>query len=116
MNPHVLKEYHFLSLIYSTDDKQREALLKSMTMNQYKILVECIYNILYGVYEITPKEKSELSKYQTVIRRITSKELTHEQRKKLLVKNRFLLPHLLRSIIDSIDNGASDDSSSEAEV
>lgn len=53
MRKQVTRHLQFLSLLINADDRQREALLKSMNNDQFKILLECIYNVLYGSISIS---------------------------------------------------------------
>ena len=116
MNSGVLKHIHFLSLLCCADDDQKLALLKTMPMKQYKILIECVYNVLYGVYEMSQRDKKKLGEYKDVIRRLTDKTTTYEQRKRLLLRYHFILPLIVNTILSDKGNGTSDDFDSEAEI
>ena len=116
MNPQISKHFNFLSLFISGDGTQKLALLKTMTTQQYKILVECVYNVLYGVYRMTQKDKKKLAKHKDVIRRITDEGLTYMQRKRLLIRNHFILPVILKTILSESDDATSSEENSEAEL
>lgn len=55
MSKQVKRHTNFVSLIATSEDSQKVALMKTMTIEQFKILIECIYNVLYGVISINPK-------------------------------------------------------------
>lgn len=71
-----------------------------MTIDQLKILMECIYSVLYGVISINPKTKKKLMKYKKVIRELTDKHTTRIRRRKLLLKYVFLLPILIKTVLE----------------
>lgn len=78
----IARHIHFLSLLSDGDDKQRLALLKTMNLKQFKIVIECIYNVLYGMCTVSNKDKTKMKSYKDVIRRLTLKDITREHRKK----------------------------------
>ncbi|VDI00793.1 Hypothetical predicted protein [Mytilus galloprovincialis] len=57
-----------------------------MNNEQFKILLECIYNILHGVVTLSPLNKKKLLEYKTVIRKITAEDTQRLHRKRLLLK------------------------------
>ena len=102
MSKQFFKNINFLSLLVSAEDEQRVAIIKSMSEDQFKVLVECVYNILYGVITLSPQYKKKLFKYRNVIRKITEQGRTRLQRKKLLLKYRFLLPTLVKIVLSQV--------------
>ena len=120
MSKQVEKNISFISLLARSEDGQKIALLKSMTIEQMKVIIECVYNVLYGVVPMNTKTKNNLSRYKNVIRELTDKETTRVRRKKLLLKYRFVLPPIIKLVLDHINhinqNDEGNDSDSEAEV
>lgn len=103
MSRQVLKHVNFLSLLISCEDEQREALLRTMNNEQFKVLLECFYNILHGGVTLSTQNKKKLIEYKDVIRQITAEDTTRLQRKRLLLKHRFiLLPILLKIVLPQI--------------
>ena len=94
---------NFLSLLSNAEDEQKVVLLKSMNSEQFKVLLECIYNVLYGTISLSPKNKKKLSQYKDIIRRIIAEDTTRSQRRRLLLKYRsVLLPTLLKTVLSQI--------------
>ena len=111
-----MRHIHFLSLLVTCDDEQRAAMIKTMNMQQFKILVECIHNILYGVISISSSFKKNLAKHKTIIRKITDANTTRHHRKQLVLKYRFLLPGIIRVVLQHIKNDERNDTDSETEI
>ena len=88
MSKQVIRHVNFLSLLASAEDQQRLAMIKTMNNEQFKILLECIYNILHGVVTLSPLNKKKLLEYKTVIRKITAEDTHRLHRKRLLLKYR----------------------------
>lgn len=116
MSKQVKRHTNCLSLIATSEDSQKVALMKTMTIEQFKILIECIYNVLYGVISINPKTKKKLMKYKKVIRELADKHTTRIRRRKLLLKYRFLLPILIKAVLEEIQNDERDDTDTETEI
>lgn len=99
MSLQVMKHVHFLSLLASADDKQRVVMMKTMNDQQLKVLVECVYNILFGVIPLSPQYKKKISTHKNAIRQITEQDISRERRKRLLLKHRTILPTLLKVVL-----------------
>lgn len=102
MSKQVMKHINFLSLLAFTDEKQRYFMLKTMNDQQFKVLVECVYNILYGSVQISPRYKKKLYTHKTVIRKITEADITREHRRKILLKHHSILPTLLKILLPQL--------------
>ena len=96
----VRKHLTLFELLVHSPDIQRQALLKTLTDTQSKAVAEAIYNVLKGTCHISDKDKKNLNRYKSVIRRLVSSELTQKQRHRLLIKYRHLLPSLLKPVIE----------------
>lgn len=86
-------------LAYSTIE-QRKVLIKALTEEQLKVVLEAIYNVLFGTCPIEKALKKKLSSNKTVIRRMVSKDLTPKQQQRLLKKHSDLLPFLLKPVVE----------------
>jgi hypothetical protein len=93
MSELVKKEKHFLVLFLSTSDAQRRALINSITSSQLKAVVQVVYNALQGNLTVNDRVIRAVKGSRLVIRRFISKDLSHQQRKRLLSKytNQFLM-------------------------
>lgn len=86
-------------LVHSTDE-QRKVLIKKLTTEQMKVILEAIYNVLFGTCPIGEKDKKKLSAHKAVIRRMISKDLTQKQQQRLLTNHRDLLPLLIFPVVE----------------
>jgi ribosomal protein S20 len=100
MSDLVKREKHFLKLFLSTSNAQRRALINSITSSQLKAVVQIVYNALQGNLTVNDRVIRALKESRLVIRRFVSKDLTHQQRKRLLSKytKQFLL--LLKPVVN----------------
>ena len=98
MNKVIKKESDFIRLLLNTTGRQQRALIKSITHEQMKAVVQIVYNVLQGNRVISSKFKTKLAKYKRFIRRFVSNELTSRRRIILFLKYyQFILP-LLRAV------------------
>lgn len=102
MRQAILKEAHFVGLLLHADKSQQRALLRTISKNQMRVLVEVIYNVLHGYGNITEKDKIYLKKYQSVIRRLVDKHTAARKRKNLLLKYFAIFRKLLQAIEKNI--------------
>ena len=102
MSKQVLANVHFLSLLISCEEDQKIALLKTMNDKQFQLLVECFLNVLCGVFPLSQSDKKKLMRYKNIIRKITDRETTRIQRKKLLLKYRNIISIIVKPILDTI--------------
>ncbi|CAC5365859.1 unnamed protein product [Mytilus coruscus] len=99
MSKQVMRHVNFLSLWISAEDEQRLAMIKAMNNEQFKILLECIYNILHGGVTLSPLYKKKLFEYKTVIRKITAEDTSRIQQTRLLLKYRSnLIPTVVKIV------------------
>ena len=100
----VSKHLSLFELLIHSTDTQRHALLKTLTDSKLKAVLEAIYNVLKGTCPINDKEKKKMSPFKGVIRRIVSDKITQKQQQRLLIKNRHLLPSLLKPVVEILQS------------
>lgn len=83
----------FLRLLLNTNPRQKRALLKTLQKSQLNAIVQIVYNVLMGNRILPDKDKKDLFKHKTVIRRLVSKGVSQKERKRLLLK---YLAHVLK--------------------
>ncbi len=99
MNAIVKREGFFLGFLLSAKKKQRKCILKVITTQQLKVLVEIIYNVLHGFETvIDEKELQRLKTHKRVLRQIVAKRLSRAERIKLLSKHITIVIRLLHEI------------------
>ena len=96
------KHLSLLEFLVSANDDQRVAVLKTLAEAQIKVILESIYNVLFGTCPIQIKDKKKLKSQSAVIRRMVSnyKGLTLSQKRRLLRKHQRLLPLLLKPVVE----------------
>jgi len=93
LKPH--KEY--LLLIQKANKNQREALLKTATLQQLKAISECTLNVCTGNVKLTPRQFSTLKKHKNKIHKFLKSKSTGHRR--LALQTGGFLPILLSVIL-----------------
>lgn len=83
----------FLKILYSTDTKQRKALMKTMTENVYK-----------GTFPLTKYYIKRLSPHQQVIHKLSSKTVKKSVKRKLLLQQNTIIPILIKPALSVLNN------------
>jgi hypothetical protein len=96
----IRKHLPLLMLLVDASEAQAQAILKTLTPVQLRVILEAIYNVLRGTCPIGDKLKKNLYQRRGIIRRLVSKDLTRQQQQRMLVKHRQLLSLLLRPVIE----------------
>jgi len=89
----------FLGYLLTASKVQVKSLLRNLTTDQLKLLVEIIYNVAKGIIPLSDSDKSTLWKYKRIIHRVLLQGLTRRQRQQRLVKIRDLLPIFIRGYL-----------------
>ena len=92
------KSARFFGVLLDASDKQRLAILKTVSDSQLRSLLEAIYNVLKGNCPIGETTKRGLSRYKKVLRRLVSKEFSLNQKRRLLIKHHRILPLILKPV------------------
>ena len=106
----------FLNLLHSSHAKQRKALLKTMTQNQLKVLIEVIYNIFKGTLRLSKYYIKKLFPHRTTIRSIASRRVNRKRKRDIFVKKHSIIPILIKPVLSLLLNGAGNDTPSEGEI
>ena len=97
MSRRISENKHFLFLLYTTDTKQRKALLGSITKEQLMSFCELVLNIIKGVIPVSRETKNKLKRYARVLRLLAEKRSVSRGRKiALLLKHMRLVLMILR--------------------
>ena len=62
MNSLIKNEKYFILFLLTTNRKQQQALVRSITKSQLKALVQIVYNIIHGFLSLPENDKKELTK------------------------------------------------------
>lgn len=98
-----------LRLIEKCPKTLRKQLLKKLPIRAVKTICECCHNLLKGNIPLTPKQKKELVKHKTVLRKIAAKKGALYVKKKLIVQRGGFLNILIPAAIGTLSaliNGA----------
>lgn len=84
------------SLFLASSRKQQVMyILKTLSKDQLRIILEIFYNITNGIISISTKDKIKISKYKSIVRKILGSDLKWGSRKKLLWKIKHLVPIII---------------------
>lgn len=98
----MLNAAHFIGLLLKADKRQCVALLRTITNDQMRAIVEIIYNVMYGYGHITHRDIRYLKNRRTIIRQLVAKSLPAKRRKELLRKYFSVVRILLKVIRNNI--------------
>lgn len=92
----------FIKFLLDIPKQQLVWFLKMITKEQLQAIIEIIYNVVQGVCPIPATNKSVLSKHKNLIRALVSKRTTLSERKRLLLKLRYILQIVLKAYIEYV--------------
>lgn len=98
MNDLIIKESCFLRLLLDTNNEQRNAMIKTITQRQLKVVVQIAYNVLQGAREVSRKDINRLIRHRLVIHRFIDKQTTHVRRVGLLLKYLDIILPLIKTV------------------
>ena len=91
------KVKHFLTLLLTTSDEQKRALLESVTDEQIHAITEIIHNLLH-VVDITPEARKDLKKRMHVLSKLSKKKASVRSKRNLLFTHARLVLKTLKLI------------------
>lgn len=93
----------FLTLLYSTNNLQRKALLKTVPTKQLNALCKIFYNVYKRMVKLSQYFVKQLVPFKKEILNIVNKRLCASQKKTALIRLRSKLPILLKPVLALID-------------
>lgn len=96
------KHKHLLYSVKEAKPKLRAAILKNSDDDFIKVLHEIAHNTLSNNVPLTVKQKHDLTKYKTCIRKLACPKRTLVQKRKQLVQKGGFLVGLLGSLLSSM--------------
>lgn len=105
MSRSVQSEYSFLHLLYTTNDIQRIALIKSITAKQLQVLCEIVLNVYRRTVKITRYFVKKLVPFKREILTLINRTSSFSKKKIALVKLRSILQIILRPVLSLLNNG-----------
>jgi len=90
------KHIHFLKhLAFTGDKRQKQILIHYATKEQIKCFLEILGNIIYGVIDITDKEKSFLKKSKESVLYLWDKQIDIEEKRTYMTSNILFVTKIL---------------------
>lgn len=105
MSRRVQSQYSFLHLLYTTNDIQRTALIKSITAKQLQVLCEIVLNIYRRTVKISRYFVKKLVPFKREILTLINRQTTFSKKKIVLIKLRSVLQIILRPVLSLFNNG-----------
>ena len=102
MSTRLRQNWAFLNLLATASTKQRKALLETSSLQQFKTLLEVIYNVIHN-RTVLPSDDyiRNLYKYRHLLRRLT-KRRGRDKKSQVLKRHGFIQP-LLKPLLSSLN-------------
>jgi len=97
----VKKNMSFIKLLSTTDDRQRAALLKTMTNQQLEFLRQVIRNILEEVLVVPRQVIKNLEKYAKCLRDFADSKVKGRRERCLKLKK--ILPYIINTVLPQLE-------------
>ena len=98
MSAQMKKEWNFIQLLTETSQAQRLALLKTLSSTQLAVLCEITLNLLQGNIEVSPAVIQYLKKHRSFLRKLASKDIPQEKKKRAIRVKHKVITYLLQSV------------------
>ena len=100
-----IKHRDFLSLLLTSKRRRRNSLLDTATREEVNSVVELIYNILRGAFDLTTKEQAKLYKHKAYLRALIKKKISASKKKEILKQRGGSLFPLLVPLLSGLVGG-----------
>lgn len=101
MTSRVKRQAHILATLSKAHPSVCNLILKNADKDLLKCLSECAYNILKGNVDLSPSEKTKLTKYKQKLRQVADKKTSLKKKHRLIQVGGFI-PALLAPLLTSI--------------
>lgn len=105
MAHHLRKHAAILRTIYKARPDLRKNLLKLADQDLIRCICECADNTLKGHVKLTSSQKTKLSRYKKVLRRLAKKGESWKSKRKFISQSGGALPALLVPILGTVLSG-----------
>ena len=116
MSRRVQLQYSFLHLLYTTNDTQRIALIKSITVKQLQVLCEIVFNIYKRTVKISRYFVKKLVPFKREILTLINRQTSLSLKKVALIKLRSVLQIILKPVLSLINNGTGTGTDGKREI
>ena len=103
----VKKNFEILKILSCCNKRMRTSIINSSTHDLIDTICECVLNLLNGNINLSDSEKTHLSKYKNVLRKLLERKKIKEKKKILIQKGgflQFLLPSVITGLTTLIEN------------
>ena len=88
MSKRVQKNWAFIHILLDSQSrKQKQALVKTASEEQFKTLAEIVANTLAGSLLVSPSGRKQLLKYKSILRKLSHKSTSFSVRKRLIIRH-----------------------------
>lgn len=116
MNRRVKTHRSFLELLHSTSDKQRKAIINTITKAQLDILCEIVLNFYRGTFDLNQYQIKKVLPYRRFIETFISKTVGKRVKQRALIRNQRIIPTILLPLLKLKRNGGGDDADTKSEI
>lgn len=102
MHRRVITHQNLLKALHTLKPKYRKVILKACSDEEINVICECIYNILKGKISLPEKERTHLSKYKNLLRKLISKGKNKIRKNIIVQKGGAFLPIILGAVINGL--------------
>jgi len=95
MSARLKRNLDFLRVLKKANTKQRKAILDTGSKDLILCLCEVIDNVLAGTVKLSSKQKKELIKYKSILRKLIDKKVTIKAKRRLFIQKGGFLPAIL---------------------
>jgi hypothetical protein len=90
---------HLIEFLIKTTPQQRMKILKTLKKEELKLIIEIIFNVVYGVCPIFETSTKLLLRYKGLIRQVIADGLRANQRRSILIKFRKIIPVFVQAYV-----------------
>lgn len=102
MHHRVKTHVNLIRALHTLKPKYRTAILNVCTEEEINFICECIHNVLQGKIPLEQKQKSKLSKFKHLLRKILRKGNSKLRKNIIIQKGGAFLPIILGSILSGL--------------
>ena len=101
MSSRVKRQAHVLQTLAKAHPHVCQSILRGADKDLLQCLTECALNVLKGNVNLTPSEKTKLTKYKQKLRKVADKKVPLKQKQKIVQTGGFL-PALLAPVVKAV--------------
>lgn len=96
------KQLRVLQALCYLSNTQRQAVLRKADPALIRCICECILNILQGTVPLSPEYKTKLKRHVKLLRKLSSKGSSFQNKKKIIIQKGGFLPLFLAPVLGAL--------------